>query len=280
VKLTHVYAPIAADLESVRSRLREDVRALVAQYSGHSVGGLTLSAIEHLFEAKGKSLRPALLLLSAGVTRPGGYERREAIQRAAGIVELIHSASLIHDDVIDESVHRRRIPSVHSKYGIKIAILAGDILFSHGFDVLSSLPETPEAMRLDLLGSFAGLTKQMCSGEIFEQQSAKGTDSIDRYIDIIELKTARLMSVSCLVGSVLAGGDKGERAACEDFGLNFGVAYQLVDDFKDRDSIFTGDMDYLARAREYMDRATCALSGMQQSVFRESLAALCEFVFE
>ena len=280
MKLTNVYEPISADLESVRSSLRTSVRALVEQYARHSVGGLTLSAIEHLFEAKGKSLRPALLLLSAGATRPDGYERKEAIRRAAGIVELIHSASLIHDDVIDESVRRRKIPSVHSKYGVKVAILAGDILFSHGFDVLASLPDTPEAMKLDLLGSFANLTKQMCYGEIFEQQSAGGIDSIDRYVEIIELKTARLMSVSCLVGSVLAGGDSRERSACEEFGLNFGVAYQLVDDFKDRDSIYKGDMDYLGRAREYMDRATGALGEMKDSVFRKSLSALCEFVFE
>ncbi len=280
VRLSSIYSPIQGDLDAARKQLRVEVHSLVAKYSESTAGGVALTAIEHLFGTNGKSLRPALLLLSAGATRPEGYGRRQAARLAAGIVELIHSASLIHDDVIDESIHRRKALSVHKKYGVKIAILAGDILFSHGFEVLAALPDTPDAMKLELLSHFADLTKQMCYGEIFEQQSSGGTDSFERYLDIIELKTARLMSVSCRVGSVLAGGDVEEAELCGRIGLNFGLAYQLVDDKTDKDSIYTGALDYVEAARDYMKKAEVALLRLPSSPYRRSLSALCEFIFQ
>ena len=292
MKLSQIYQPIQNDLDLAKKRLIADVKKLADRYVGGSGENgskgratkkisstrLAIDAIAHLFGSSGKSLRPALLLLSAGASSPGGYRRKRATGAAAGMVELIHSASLIHDDVIDESHHRRSIVSVHSKFGVKVAILAGDILFSHGFEVLTNLEETPNEVKIELLGIFSGLTKQMCYGEIAEQQVIEGTESIDEYLEIVELKTARLFSVSCKVGSILADGSDRATEAAGRFGLNFGYAYQLADDRADNDSIYRGDSDLIDRTNSYMSGAREALYELEPSPYRNSLDELCSFV--
>lgn len=292
MKLSQIYEPIQDDLIVAKKRLIDDVKKLAGRYvdgpgrnGGKSLAStkvsptrLAIDAIAHLFGSSGKSLRPALLLLSAGASNPSGYRRKRATEAAAGMVELIHSASLIHDDVIDESNHRRSIVSVHGKFGVKVAILAGDILFSHGFEVLTNLEETPDSIKIELLGIFSDLTKQMCYGEIAEQQVIEGTESVDDYLEIVELKTARLFSVSCKVGAILADGNGSATEAAEQFGLNFGYAYQLADDKADNDSVYRGKTDFTERSNAYMKSAREALCELEPSPFRNSLDELCSFV--
>ena len=275
MKLAQIYEPIQKDLDLVRDEVRTIVRDLATASGARNK--VFLPMVDHLFGSSGKSLRPALVLFSAGVTKPDGYKAIEAVIRVAAIAELVHSASLIHDDVIDESSHRRKSISVHGKYGVKMAVLAGDILLSHAFDMIASLPDTSSEVRLNLFQNFAELTKQMCYGEIFEQQFDSG--SHEMYVKIIELKTARLMSVCCRVGALIAGGDETAVNKFERFGLDFGYAYQLIDDYKDGDSGVSDDFNFLETAKIYSDDAINTLNLFSTSTYRNNLEALCGFIF-
>ena len=260
MKLARVFTPVQDDLKAVESFVSDNIKELTSRYIRGSRLPLSFSPVDHLFSSRGKSLRPALLILASGAASPEAKTRSVAVHRAAGVIELIHSASLIHDDVIDESPLRRAIASVHGKYGVKVAILAGDILFSHSFSILSTLPDSGEAVRIDLFNRFAELAKQMCFGEMLEQKYAKGTDSLDEYIRIINLKTAQLFATSCVTGAILTGGTDEQISSAERFGYEFGLAYQLVDDHIDGDTIFTGKGDLLDEARKHLDNAKSCLA--------------------
>ena len=297
MKLTSILSPIRRDLGAVESFVLSDLKALRDRHLHRGEIPLSFAPVRHLFSSRGKSLRPALLLLSSGAVSKSDSLQSDASHQAASVVELVHSASLIHDDVIDESNNRREIESVHQKYGVKTAILAGDILFSHSFTVLKRLPNVSDAVKLELFELFSELAKQMCFGELLEQKHESGTDSLNDYLRILDLKTARLMSVSALAGAKLAGGNETQVEAAGLFGFEFGMAYQLVDDFVDGDSIYRGNIDYPEVAKMRIERAKMQLSSIggyeggasgwssnaesiDENIFAESLGALCDWVLE
>ena len=284
MKLATIYEPIRDDLERVDEYLRRGVHAIARELGvGSHLDGFAKKAVNHLFDRPGKGLRPALLMLSAAMANPEiSGEGREALVRTGAVVELVHSASLVHDDVIDESDRRRSAASVNRRFGTKTAILVGDILFTHAFDTLAGLPDTSAQLKVRLFGLFADLTKRMCYGELLEQQAVKSSRSLslDSYIAILEGKTALLMSVSCECGALLAGGSEETIDLCRRFGLDFGLAYQLADDYADGDAPYRGAVDLMAETRRHLDGAKRTLETVEASIFTKRLLALSEFIFE
>lgn len=172
----------------------------------------------------GKRLRPALLFLSAKTIA----EPTEAHHILAAVVEMVHLATLVHDDVLDEAELRRHAPTISYLQGNEAAVLLGDYLISHAYHLCSSLQDQ-QASR-----TIAGVTNTVCEGELL-QLSHRGDLELNEstYFQIVGDKTASLCAVCCQLGGVFAGGTDAQVAALHQFGMNLGVAFQIVDDLLD-----------------------------------------------
>jgi octaprenyl-diphosphate synthase len=213
--LAQIYDPVREDLDVVSRLLRDELSA-----DDPFIGQL----VAHVLETKGKLLRPALVCLSAQACG-GGSEARMGV---AGAVELIHVASLIHDDVIDAADLRRGRASVNAIWGNQMAVLLGDYLFSKAFHMLARLHSA------DLAAAMAGATVKMSQAEIKQLKYGNTPHTDDRiYFDIIEGKTAQLFSAACRCGALTAGAHDPEAAALSEFGLEWGMAFQITDDALD-----------------------------------------------
>ncbi|MGR3317368.1 MAG: polyprenyl synthetase family protein [Candidatus Anammoxibacter sp.] len=180
--------------------------------------------VSHVSKFKGKRLRPALLLLSAkcvGNCLPQHMD-------LAIVVEMIHTATLVHDDIIDEATVRRHVPSMNIEWGREISILFGDYLFSRGFTILSSLDSQLATL---LLSQTVNI---LCEGELIqlEKRYNKNISESD-YMRIIEMKTASLCASSCRLGAHFAGANKDSTESFTRFGLKLGTAFQIIDDCLD-----------------------------------------------
>jgi heptaprenyl diphosphate synthase len=178
----------------------------------------------HLLGAGGKRLRPMLSLVAA--TRGQRSATRDDLMGGVA-VELVHLASLYHDDVIDEATVRRNVESVNSRFGNLIAIVAGDYLLSRSAGIAASLGTEVAALLAATLG-------QLCQGQVVEVRSCFRTDRTDEdYFAAISGKTAALMATSCRIGALTGGADRGEVEALTAFGRSFGMVFQLRDDVLD-----------------------------------------------
>lgn len=178
----------------------------------------------HLISAGGKRLRPALLLASA--THGARPASDETLQGAVA-VELVHLASLYHDDVMDEAVLRRNVESVNSRWGNLIAIVAGDFLLARSAEIAASLGT-------EVAGLLAATLGRLCQGQISEVQTAfQPNRSEDAYLATIAGKTAALMSTACRIGALTASLDRAQVDALTDFGRHFGMVFQIRDDIMD-----------------------------------------------
>ncbi len=213
--LARIYDPVREDLDAVSRLLRDHLSADDA-----FIGQL----VEHVLHTKGKLLRPALVCLSSLACGGGSDERLDV----AGAVELIHVASLIHDDVIDAADLRRGHASVNAVWGNQVAVLLGDYLFSKSFHMLALVKN------LDLAAAMAVATVRMSQAEI-KQIKYGNTPHTDEaiYFDIIEGKTAQLTSAACRCGALTARAPGSEAAALSEFGLEWGMAFQITDDALD-----------------------------------------------
>jgi octaprenyl-diphosphate synthase len=296
MKLEEIYRPIEVDLVRVNRLLKLEMDQVVGrietgadgQRTGATAGGdissaeskydmFAAKAINYLLTRPGKNLRPALVLFSA---RSVGAAVTDALIRMAAAVELIHSASLVHDDIIDEAEKRRNLLSVHKKYGVKIAILIGDVLFSQAFAIVSNLPSVDNHSKVRIYKILTELTRRMCYGEIFEQQILDSGDHVGResYLRVLEFKTALLMSAACRCGAILGGANEKQETALVSYGLNFGYAYQLVDDIRDGDSIYSGDLDLMSLASEYVKSADSDLKKLPESSIVSSMSDFAGFI--
>lgn len=257
-----VYRPISKNLNLVELELKKTGGKLSASH--------LRVIIDYFFEIPGKRLRPTLALLSANIIDnklPESANDR-LIQFAAGL-ELMHSASLIHDDVIDGDLFRRSKGTLNKIHGNKIAVLAGDVVYSSAFSVFSnSLP-------IEFVNRIVKLTEHMCAAEVLQMEAKLPTREI--YLDIIHGKTALFMSDSCSIAAALAGATKDQITSLEAYGLNLGMAYQIVDDCMDKDinaqlNITVGD------AESYGNRARAALEGFEDSPYKTSLEDLVVFI--
>jgi octaprenyl-diphosphate synthase len=210
-----LYAPISNDLEAVECVLRqtlETARPGVARL------------VSHLAHYRGKRLRPALLLLTAracGRVTPAHHV-------LGAVVEMIHTATLVHDDVLDSATVRRHVPTVNAHWGNQASILLGDYLFTHAFHLSSTLDDV-RACRI-----IGAATNRVCEGEL-HQVCERGNLGLteEAYFDIIDAKTAELTSCCCRLGALFSGmaADVVERLAR--FGRRLGVAFQIADDLLD-----------------------------------------------
>jgi heptaprenyl diphosphate synthase len=207
----------------------ERIERLLIATAGHSLNPLVSEASTHLIQAGGKRVRPALVLLCSRAGEPG----RAATDLAAGAIELVHLATLYHDDVIDQTPTRRGVPTVHSKWGVEIAVLAGDYLFARGCSLGAQAGgEVP--------GILAGAIAKVCEGQIVETASLGDAGrTVDDYLGTIRLKTAALFGAACELGAATADADAATRAALVDYGENLGLAFQIIDDLLD----YIGDPD-------------------------------------
>lgn len=183
-----------------------------------------VEVLEHLSHYRGKRLRPILLLLTAGACgriEPGHHT-------LAAVVEMIHTATLVHDDVLDEATTRRHVATVNTRWTNETSVLLGDYLFTHAFHLTSSLGDA-QACRM-----IGRATNLVCAGEMM-QVGEKGNLDLteDQYLDIIEGKTAELTAVSCELGALFAGANAAVCEAMDRYGRSIGMAFQIADDLLD-----------------------------------------------
>jgi heptaprenyl diphosphate synthase len=201
----------------------ERIEDLLLRSAGESTNGLVSDASTHLIKAGGKRVRPALVLVTA---RAGNGPRR-ATDLSAAAVELVHLATLYHDDVLDESDTRRGVPTVHTKWGLEIAVLAGDYLFARGCWLGAQAGgDVPEIL--------ARAIAHVCEGQIAETATIGDTSrTVDDYLDTIRRKTAALFRAACELGAATSGAPGDVRDALVAFGEQLGMAFQIVDDVLD-----------------------------------------------
>jgi octaprenyl-diphosphate synthase len=178
----------------------------------------------HLVEAGGKRLRPLLALAAA---RLSGYRGNKHVLLAA-CVEFIHTATLLHDDVVDGSDLRRGQPSANALWGNKSSVLVGDFMFTRAFELMV------EVGSLEVLRILSQASSVIAEGEVLQMQTANNTAASEQaYLEVIEAKTAKLFAAACQIGGVIAGRPAPECEALESYGTNIGIAFQLVDDVLD-----------------------------------------------
>ena len=229
---------------------------------------------------RGKLLRPALVLFSGRAVRaPDARPQPDSPLIATAVAaELVHAASLIHDDIIDHALVRRAHAALYREFGTSIAVLVGDVLYAQFFSLLAEL-RVPAEQRLRLVQLFCAVTKTMSQGEIF-QHGIKRYEleiTVEDYLAIIRSKTAALMSACCAAGALVAGGSEQHVSAAEEFGLQFGLAFQLMDDQMDQDAL-ASDLAPDRQARTHAALARTALAEMPPGPACGSLDDLIGFV--
>ena len=179
---------------------------------------------QHLIKASGKRVRPLLTLAFAA--QLSDFSRKPIVLAAA--VEFIHTATLLHDDVVDESDLRRGKKTANIIWGNEFSVLAGDFLFAQSFELMV------ESGSLEALSSLATASCKITQGEFQQMQIANKPDtSIEDYFDVIGKKTAELFGASCQSGIMVAGGNQNQQIAAYDYGFNLGLAFQIIDDLMD-----------------------------------------------
>lgn len=192
---------------------------------------------EYLRASGGKRVRPALTILSNYAV--GGDGARYNSIRMATVMEFLHTATLVHDDVIDSAETRRKRPTVNALYGNDTAVLMGDWLYMSAFE--TSLAERS----LPILDILTSVTRKMTEGELLQLTLLNHADiSEAQYFDVLKRKTAYLFSASCEIGAILGGATEQQQTALRDYGLFLGTAFQLIDDVLD----FTSNEEVLGKA--------------------------------
>jgi octaprenyl-diphosphate synthase len=180
---------------------------------------------DYCIDTSGKRIRPTLVFLS-GWQGPGMVS--PDLVRVAAVVELVHLATLVHDDIMDEADLRRSRPTASRKYGPTAAVLLGDALFAHALHLATQFPTT------EICAAVSESTRRVCAGEIVQTLRRGSTNvSLADYQRIIDLKTAELFRVSCFLGAKLRGSPAEYMAAASEFGRRLGIAYQIYDDLAD-----------------------------------------------
>lgn len=223
-----VFNSIASELRMVELEFERQARSniQVIAYLG-----------DYLRGSGGKRVRPALTILSNYAA--GGDGTSESVIRMAGVMEFLHTATLVHDDIIDNAETRRSRPSINSRFGNQTAVLMGDWLYMSAFE--ASLAERS----LPILDILTNVTRKMTEGELLQLSLAGCVDiTEDQYFDILQRKTAFLFSACSEIGAMLAGASDDEHQALREYGMHLGTAFQLTDDVLD----FTASGETLGKA--------------------------------
>ncbi len=216
----------AKSLDSLINLVKDDLeqvnRTIVDRM--HSPVALIGQLAGHIIAAGGKRLRPVLALASAKLA---GYQG-DRQYRLAACIEFIHTATLLHDDVVDESELRRGRASANAVFGNQPSVLVGDFLFSRAFEMMV------EDGSLPIMGILSHASAVLAEGEVLQLITANDTDTTeDAYLEVIRCKTAALFAAACRIGALVGDRPKVEEEALDSYGLNLGIAFQLIDDVLD-----------------------------------------------
>jgi len=211
--------------QEIFALLREDLAAIEREFGRDTVSHVeAITEIgEYLRGGGGKRIRPMLLLLSS---RLFNYQGRGAIKLGA-VVEIIHTATLVHDDIIDEAQIRRGRPAANTQWGNSKCVLAGDWLYMQAFKIAL------EERNFRILDTLIDLTQQMVEGELLQMEKLGHLISLDQYFDLIYRKTACLFSVCMRIGAILGGATPEQEQNLAQYGRDLGMAFQIVDDVLD-----------------------------------------------
>ena len=210
-----IVTPVEPFLHAVAGQLSAQIQEFDADIAGYA---------EYALSAQGKQLRPALVALAGGAV---GEVNGDHV-RAAVIIEMVHLATLVHDDVMDEAGLRRSRPTLAANWGNEISVLVGDCLFAQALKLAAGFP-TPEICR-----AVASATNTVVTGEILQMQRRNRFDlPRTEYFKVLEMKTGELFALSCDLGAYLSSASAGQRAALRSYGLTVGTAYQVYDDCLD-----------------------------------------------
>lgn len=228
ISTTSLFAPVEDDLRILSENLTNLISAR------HPILG---AAAEHLFDAGGKRLRPAIVLLVSRATMPE-QDITPRHRRLAEITEMIHTASLVHDDVVDEAELRRSVPTVNSIFGNRIAVLAGDFLFAQSSWYLANLDN------LEVVKLLSEVIRDFAEGEIQQGINCFDTNlSLEAYLEKSYYKTASLIANSAKAAAILSNSSRDIAESLYNYGRNLGLAFQIVDDILD----FTSPTEILGK---------------------------------
>lgn len=219
--IQEIYKSIHREMNAVE----ETLSSCLAESKHNSI----LKINRFLLESGGKRIRPALVILSAKASakHPSFINRRQ-LAKIASAIELIHMASLIHDDVVDHARLRHSKPTINSKWGEDVSIALGDYLYSLAFKLIS------DCRNPDILSCISSAAKAMCEGELLQIVERSNISLLkEHYMLVIKKKTAALFAASCQAGALLSSSPQFFQSALKGYGLNFGVAFQIIDDYLD-----------------------------------------------
>jgi octaprenyl-diphosphate synthase len=223
--MQQIRATVAREFEQVNQLIVEQLHSNVPMVE--NVG-------HYIVDAGGKRLRPLLVLLSAAAL--GHCD--DAHIKFAAIIEFIHTATLLHDDVVDLSSLRRGRPTANAEFGNAPSVLVGDFLYTRAFQLMVQLGD------MDILRHMANTTNTIAEGEVLQLTRAGDANTTEaQYLDVISRKTAILFAAGCYGAATLGGEDEQTRQALSEFGLNLGIAFQMIDDVLD----YEGDPETMGK---------------------------------
>ncbi len=215
MKLEQLYKLIGPDMQAVDAVIRQRL---------HSDVALVRQVAEYIISAGGKRLRPALVLLSAGALGYQGTQHHEL----AAIVELIHTSTLLHDDVVDESDLRRGRETANALFGNAASVLVGDFLYSRSFQMMVDIGN------MRVMSVLSDATTIIAEGEVLQLMNCHDADvDEERYLQVIRYKTAKLFEAASRLGAIIGGADADTEQRLADYGTYLGTAFQLIDDVLD-----------------------------------------------
>ncbi len=265
VSLKDIYNPIRNEL----SKMEDELSKVINSFATAS----QISEFKYLFKVKGKRIRPALLILSAkAVSEDLAGEFDDKLIKLSTALELIHNASLIHDDIIDEDMLRRGQKTLNNLYGNKIAVLVGDALNARAFYMISNLEEH------QLQVAAIELIEKMSIAEILQIENNASPDK-EVYLEVIKAKTALFMEICCGFGATIVKGTPNDVKNLQAYGFNLGMAYQIVDDIIDCDSnakifvTFQDAVDHANKCRE-------SLVDVRDSIYKQNLLDFVDIILK
>ena len=218
-----------SELSSYLASVATTIDRMIDRYFVDKSGELN-KASAHLLAAGGKRLRPAVVMLAADAVKPGSSDE---LLHAALALEVTHTFTLIHDDIMDDDSLRRGVPTVHTQWDMPTGILAGDVLYSRAFEHICRANAKDEA-KVRAVTMLAKACADICEGQHMDMSFEHRTDVTEpEYMEMVRMKTGVLYAAAAGIGAVLAGGNAVQVRALYNFGLNTGIAFQIQDDLID-----------------------------------------------
>lgn len=259
-----IFSPILEELGLLDKEIQKFKDELLKKYKK--------DVVDYVFKVKGKRLRPSLLILSAANANEKVFKRkRRKIILVALALELIHNASLIHDDIIDEDDERRGMKTLNKTFGNSVAVLTGDLI------VIKALYIVSKNLNKSCFNIVFELAENMCMAELGVVSDKNTIETKDDYLRLIKYKTAFFMRFSCKLGAKLITSDEYIIKSLEMYGLNVGMAYQIVDDYIDQDPIFNKFAN-LDDAKYYLEQANDSIKNINDSEYKKCLINFSDYI--